>query len=423
MAPRPAGTRAAARILGDVTAPTPLDHVTLTDVRAAAELIAGTVIRTPVQRFRALTEVAGADVVLKCENLQRAGSFKIRGAYTRLARLAPEEQARGVVAASAGNHAQGVALAAQQLDIPAVVYMPHGASVPKLAATRGYGAEVRQVGTSVDDAVAEARAEAARTGKTLIHPFDHVDVVAGQGTVALEILEQVPDVGTVIVPLGGGGLVAGIATVLAEAAPHVRVVGVQAASAAAYPASLAAGHPIPAVLGGTMADGIAVGTPGDVPFEVLRRLGVEVRTVTEDQMSRALLLVAERAKLVVEPSAAVGVAAVMSAPGAFSGTVVPVLTGGNIDPLLLQRVVQHGLVAAGRYLQISVRLDDEPGALAALLDTVAAAEGNIVRVDHRRTDTTLEVSEVLVTLQLETTGPEHCVAVLDRLRRDGFHVG
>jgi threonine dehydratase len=405
-----------------VNAANPLDRVTLDDVRAAAELLDGTVTRTPVHRFRALAQLAGADVVLKCENLQRAGSFKIRGAYTRLSRLSPQEKRLGVIAASAGNHAQGVALAAQQLGIPAVVYMPQGASVPKLAATRGYGAEVRQLGTSVDDAVVAARAEAARTGKVLVHPFDHPDVVAGQGTVALEILEQVPDVGTVVVPLGGGGLVAGIATVLAEAAPHVKVVGVQAASAAAYPASLAAGHPVPGVLGGTMADGIAVGTPGDVPFEVLHRLGVEVRTVTEDQMSRALLYVAERAKLVVEPSAAVAVAAVMDAPGELPGTIVPVLTGGNIDPLLLQRVVQHGLVAAGRYLQISVRLDDKPGALASLLDTVAAAEGNIVRVDHRRTDTALEVSEVLVTLQLETKGPEHCTAVLDRLRRDGYAV-
>ncbi|MEG3614480.1 threonine ammonia-lyase [Isoptericola haloaureus] len=405
-----------------MNSPTPLDRVTLADVEAAAELLHGVVTRTPVHPFRALTQLAGADVVLKCENLQRAGSFKIRGAYTRLSRLTPEEQRAGVVAASAGNHAQGVALAAEKLGIPAVVYMPVGASVPKLEATRGYGAEVRQLGNSVDEALSAARAEAARTGKVLIHPFDHPDVVAGQGTVALEILEQVPDVGTVVVPLGGGGLVAGIATVLAEVAPHVKVVGVQAASAAAYPASLAAGRPIAGDLESTMADGIAVGMPGDVPFEVLHRLGVEVRTVTEAEMSRALLLVAERGKLVVEPAAAAAVAAVSASPGAFTGTVVPVLSGGNIDPLLLQRVVQHGLVAAGRYLQISVRLSDEPGALASLLDTVAAAEGNIVRVDHRRTDTTLEVSEVLVTLQLETTGPEHCAAVLDRLRRDGYQV-
>ncbi len=400
----------------------PAGHVTLEDVRAAARLLDGVVTRTPVQPFRALSEVAGASVVLKCENLQRAGSFKVRGAYTRMSRLSDAEKAAGVVAASAGNHAQGVALAAQMLGIHALVYMPTDASVPKLVATRGYGAEVRQVGTSVDEALVAARAEAARSGRVLIHPFDHRDVVAGQGTVALEILEQVPDVGTVVVPLGGGGLVAGIATALADAAPHVRVVGVQAATAAAYPASLAAGRPTPGRLGATMADGIAVGTPGEVPFEALRRLGVEVRTVSEAQISRALLLVAERGKLIVEPSGAAAVAAVMDAPGEYPGTVVPVLSGGNIDPLLLLRVVQHGLVVAGRYLQLRLRIDDRPGALAGLLGTIADADANIVHVEHTRTDTSLGVSEVFVTLQLETKGPEHCASVAARLRDAGFDV-
>ncbi|MCK9794919.1 threonine ammonia-lyase [Isoptericola sp. 4D.3] len=401
----------------------PIDRVTLEDVRAAARLLDGVITRTPVQAFRAMSEVAGAPVVLKCENLQRAGSFKIRGAYTRLSRMSDEEKARGVVAASAGNHAQGVALAAQMLGIHAIVYMPVDASVPKLAATRGYGAEVRQVGDSVDEALGAARAEAARSGRTLIHPFDHLDVVTGQGTVALELLEQVPDVGTVVVPLGGGGLVAGIATVLAEAAPHVTVVGVQAETAAAYPASLAAGRPLSGALGATMADGIAIGTPGDVPFEVLQRLGVQVRTVSEEEMSRALLLVAERGKQIVEPSGAAGVAAVLAAePGSLPGTIVPVLTGGNIDPLLLLRVVQHGLVAAGRYLQLRVCIDDKPGSLAALLDTIAAAGANIVQVEHTRTDTSLTVSQVLVNVQLETKGHEHCTAVVERLRAGGFAV-
>lgn len=401
----------------------PIDRVTLEDVRTAAALLDGVITRTPVQAFRAMSEVAGVPVVLKCENLQRAGSFKIRGAYTRLSRMSDEEKARGVVAASAGNHAQGVALAAQMLGIHAIVYMPVDASVPKLRATRGYGAEVRQVGESVDDALVAARAEAARSGRTLIHPFDHLDVVTGQGTVALEILEQVPDVGTVVVPLGGGGLVAGIATVLAEAAPHVKVVGVQAETAAAYPESLVAGRPVPRALGATMADGIAIGTPGDVPFEVLARLGVEVRTVSEEEMSRALLLVAERGKLIVEPSGAAGVAAVLAAePGSLPGTIVPVLTGGNIDPLLLLRVVQHGLVAAGRYLQLRVCIDDKPGSLAELLDVVAHAGASIAQVEHTRTDTSLTVSQVLVNLQLETKGQEHCEAVVERLRAAGFAV-
>lgn len=402
----------------------PIDRVTLDDVREAARLLDGVVTRTPTHPFRAMSESVGAPVVLKCENLQRAGSFKIRGAYTRLSRMSDEEKAAGVVAASAGNHAQGVALAAQMLGISAVVYMPVGASVPKLAATRGYGAEVRQLGSSVDECLVAAREECARTGRTLIHPFDHLDVVTGQGTVALEILEQVPDVGTVVVPLGGGGLVAGIATVLAEAAPHVRVIGVQAEQAAAYPASLAAGRPLAGSLGPTMADGIAIGTPGDVPFEVLARLGVEVQTVSEEEMSRALLLVAERGKQIVEPSAAAGVAAVLAAePGSLPGTVVPVLTGGNIDPLLLVRVVQHGLVAAGRYLQLRVCIDDKPGSLAVLLDAIAATGANIVQVEHTRTDTSLAVSEVLVNVQLETKGHEHCTGVVEALRAAGYAVG
>src|SRR5690606_30369211 len=222
--------------------------------------------------------------LLKCENLQRAGSFKVRGAYVRMARLSDEEKARGVVAASAGNHAQGVAFAAGLLGIRAVVYMPVDAALPKVAATREYGAEVRLVGVDVDETLAAAKAEAERTGAVFIHPFDHPDVVAGQGTLALEILEQVPDVRTVVMPLGGGGLVAGVAAAMAEAAPHVKVVGVQAARAAAYPGSLAAGVPTTSLARSTMADGIAVGTPGPVPFSIVSELGSEVRTVTEDEL-------------------------------------------------------------------------------------------------------------------------------------------
>jgi threonine dehydratase len=244
--------------------------------------------------------------------------------------------------------------------------------------------------------------------------------------VALEILDQVPDVGTIIVPQGGGGLIAGIAAVLAEAAPHVRVVGVQAAAAAAYPASFAAGHPVSLRLGSTMADGIAVGTPGNVPFEILDRLHVPVRTVSEESMSRALLLLLERAKLVVEPSGAAGIAALMDDPIALvadgAGVVVPVLTGGNIDPLLLMRVIQHGMVAAGRYLQLRVRVDDRPGALATLLQTVAAADGNIMHVEHSHTDSALGVGDVMVALQVEAKGADHCTQIVERLRLEGFEV-
>jgi threonine dehydratase len=394
----------------------------LTEVRAAAVLLEGVATRTPVQDSRALSQIAGVAVWLKCENLQRAGSFKVRGAYVRMSRLTPAERARGVVAASAGNHAQGVALAARLLGIDAVVYMPVDAALPKLAATREYGAEVRLVGTSVDEALAAAQAESERTGAVLIHPYDHRDVVAGQGTVALEILEQVPDVATILVPVGGGGLAAGVAATVAELRPDVKVVGVQAARAAAYPASLAAGHPVRATELHTMADGIAVGMPGQVPFDVIRETGCEIRTVGEEDLSRALLLVAERAKLLVEPSGAAGVAALMAAPGAFAGPVVAILSGGNIDPLVLLRVVRHGLASAGRYLQLRVVITDAPGALAGLLAALAATGGNVAHVQHVRTGTDLAIDEVEIEVPVETKGPEHCTQVLEQLRAAGFRV-
>ncbi|HEY0187487.1 MAG TPA: threonine ammonia-lyase [Cellulomonas sp.] len=394
----------------------------LDDTRAAARLLTDVAIRTPVESSRALTQIAGTDVYLKCENLQRAGSFKVRGAYVRMARLSEAEKARGVVAASAGNHAQGVALAARLLGIDAVVYMPVDAALPKIAATREYGAEVRLHGRSVDDALLAARTEAERTGAVLIHPFDHLDIVAGQGTIALEILEQVPDVATILVPVGGGGLAAGIAAAAAELRPDVRVIGVQASRAAAYPASLVAGSPVTAPELHTMADGIAVGTPGLVPFDLLRRHGCEVRTVSEEDLSRALLLVAERAKLLVEPAGAAGVAAVMAAPGQFTGPVVVVLSGGNIDPLVLLRVVRHGLASSGRYLQLRVRLTDTPGALAALLAELAGAGGNVMHVSHVRTGTDLEIDEVEIEVQVETKGPDHCARLMQHLRDHGFHL-
>ena len=288
----------------------------LDDIRAAARLLDGVADRTPVQLSRALSHVCGAEVWLKCENLQRAGSFKLRGAYVRMARLSAEEKARGVVAASAGNHAQGVALAARMLGLTAVVFMPADAALPKIAATRDYGAHVELVGASVDEALVHAREYADHTGAVLIHPFDHEDVVAGQGTIALEIVEQVPDVATVLVPdrrrRAGGRCGRGV---LAELRPDVRVIGVQAARAAAYPGSLAAGYPVAAPELRTMADGIAVGTPGTVPFGILASHDIEVRTVSEEDLSRALLLVAERAKMLVEPSGAAAVAALMAGIG------------------------------------------------------------------------------------------------------------
>lgn len=395
--------------------------VTADDVRAAAQLLAGVVRTTPVVHSRALADLVGGPVYLKCENLQRGGSFKVRGAYVRMARLDAGERSRGVVAASAGNHAQGVAIAARELGVPATVFMPTGASLPKVAATLGYGARVETAGTTVDEAVDAAREHAARTGAVLVHPFDHPDVVAGQGTVGLELLEQVPGVRTVLVCTGGGGLLAGVAAAVRGLAPGVRVVGVQAEQAAAWPASLAAGHPVRLARMATMADGIAVARPGDVPFPIVRDLVDDVLTVAEGDLSRALLLLLERAKLVVEPAGAAGVAALLAHPDRFEPPVGVVVSGGNIDPLLMLRVIRHGMAAAGRYLRLQVlALPDRPGSLAALLARVAAAGADVLDVGHGRTSYRAAVDEVEVELRLQTDGPEHAAAVVAQLRADGY---
>ena len=335
--------------------------VDIDDVRAARKLLDGVVRMTPLEHSRVLAAAAGGPVHLKCENLQRTGSFKIRGAYTRIARLTAEERAGGVVAASAGNHAQGVALAAQLLDTRATVFMPVSAALPKVDATRNYGAEVLLGGGSVDEALTLAREYEAETGAVLVHPFDHPDIVAGQGTVGLEVLEQCPEVRTVLVGTGGGGVVAGVGVAVKAMRPDVTVVAVQAETAAAYPASLAAGHPIPLDRMATMADGIAVGCPGELPFALVQDVVDEVVTVSEAAISKALLLCLERAKQVVEPAGAAAVAAVLAEPERWEPPMTAVISGGNIDPVLLLRVIQHGMLAAGRYLSVRVRVGDRPG--------------------------------------------------------------
>ena len=396
--------------------------VTVEAIRAARERLRGIARVTPVSPAHYLADRVGGPVWLKCENLQVAGSFKVRGAYTRLAGLSAQERAAGVVAASAGNHAQGVAVAARELGIAATVYMPTSAPLPKVAATRAYGAQIEFVGDTIDDALAAAHDFSTRTGAILIHPFDHEDIVIGQGTVGLEILEQVPDVRTILVCTGGGGLVAGIASAVAPAQPRVQVVGVQASGAAAYPPSLAAGHPTALARMRTMADGIAVGRPGRVPFDLVRDLGVEIRTVDEESLSRALLMVLERGKLLIEPAGAAGIAALLQDATGLEPPVVVVLSGGNVDPLLLTRVLHHGLVAAGRYLDLDVRIPDHPGGLAALLRHVADLGANVISVEHVRTAPDLGMGEVDVAVHLETRGSDHCAAVRAGLLDGGFRV-
>ncbi|MFJ8664797.1 threonine ammonia-lyase [Streptomyces sp. NPDC093600] len=402
--------------------PHPLHPLILDDVRGAQKMLSGVARVTAMEGSRYLSSLVGAPVHFKCENLQRTGSFKLRGAYVRISGLRPEQRAAGVVAASAGNHAQGVALASALLGVHATVFMPVGAPLPKVAATREYGADVRLHGHVVDETLAAAEQYAAETGAVFIHPFDHPDIIAGQGTVGLEILEQCPEVRTILVGVGGGGLVAGVGLAVKSVRPDVKVIGVQAEGAAAYPPSLAAGHPVAIDAPVTMADGIKVGRPGDVPFAIIQEYVDEIRTVSEDALSTALLLCLERAKLVVEPAGASPVAALLSDPKAFQGPVVAVLSGGNVDPLLMQRILRHGMAAGGRYLSLRLRVTDRPGALATLLAVLTVVDANVLDVSHVRTDPRLGLTEAEVELHLETKGPEHCEEVATALREAGYTV-
>lgn len=402
--------------------------VTLADVESAAKLLEGVIARTPVEHSRAIGLVTGSEVFLKCENLQKAGSFKVRGAYVRMARLSPEERARGVVAASAGNHAQGVAVAADRLGIKARIYMPLGVALPKLTATKDHGAEVVLHGHNVDEALAEAKRYADATGSVFVHPFDNADIIAGQGTIGLEVLEQLPDVDTVLMGVGGGGLLAGVAVAIKaralELGRDIRVIGVQAENAAAYPPSLAADALVPLEKVSTMADGIAVGRPGQLPFQIIRELVDDVVTVSEDALARALVFLLERSKLVVEPAGAVGVAALLEGKlaemGIESKKTAVILSGGNIDPLLMLKVIQRGLSVAGRYLTVRMMLDDRAGELATISRVIAESDANVTRVDHTRVGGSLSMGDVAITIDMETKGHLHSEQVLQNLRAEGF---
>lgn len=398
----------------------------LASIRSARERVARIAQPTPMESSRFLAEIIGSPVYLKCENLQRTGSYKIRGAVNRMSSLTADERARGVVAASAGNHAQGVAFAARELGIKATIFMPIGVPLPKLQATRAYGAEVILRGHSVEESLRAAAEYSHTTGAVVIPPFDHIDVVTGQATLGLEILEQVPDVDTVVVPIGGGGLISGVASAVkqaaAEAGRQVRVIGVQAENAAAYPPSLEAGEPVEIVTSPTIADGIHVSKPGVLNFEIISRYVDEVVTVTEADTARALLLLLERAKQVVEPAGAVGVAAMLEGKVLNAGTTVVILSGGNIDPLLMQRVISHGLAASERYLKLRIMLPDRPGQLARTAELVAEANANVVEVLHTRHGKGLQISQVELELHIETRGPEHREQVVKKLEDAGYEL-
>jgi threonine dehydratase len=403
---------------------TPFAGPTLDEIEAARIVVSQVADLTPLETSRFLSDVLGAPVYLKCENLQRTGSYKIRGAYNRLAQLSADERARGVVAASAGNHAQGVAFAARELGIKSTIFMPLGVALPKLQATRDYGADVVLRGNTVDEPLRAAAEFAAETGAVLIPPFDHKDVVAGQATLGLEIFDQLPDMATIIVPIGGGGLISGVASAVKQRAARdgrkVRVIGVQAENAASYPPSLRAGEPTEIKLVATIADGIAVSKPGALNFDIIRDAVDEIVTVTEDDIARALLVLLERAKLVVEPAGAVAVAAILAGKVVADGPTVAILSGGNIDPLLMQRVISHGLAASERYLKLKIMLPDRPGQLARTAELLAEANANVVEVLHTRHGRGLQISQVELDVSVETRGPEHRRQVIETLRSAGY---
>lgn len=393
-----------------------------TEIEEARRSLEGVAVRTPFDRSRSLSDVVGGEVFVKCENLQRTGSFKIRGAFNRIARLSDEEKRAGVVAASAGNHAQGVALGASLAGTTSTVFMPEAASLPKVEACRRYGAEVVLTGSDFGAAYDAALAFAQERGSTFVHPFDHPDVIAGQGTIGLEILDQADEIGTVVVPVGGGGLISGIAAALRPDLPGVRVVGVQASGAAAFPASLAKGTPVRLERMATIADGIAANAPGETSLAHVDALVDEIVTVDDEAIAEALVFSAERMKLVLEPAGAAGLAAVLQAETDVKPPVVVILSGGNIDPLLLLRVIRFGLSASGRYLAFHTRLSDRPGELVKMLTLIAQLGANVVGIEHHREGVAVELGDVDVTLQLETKGVAHTEEVIDRLTSAGYAV-
>jgi threonine dehydratase len=400
----------------------PEEAVTFADVEGAARALAGRVRETPVLSAGELSRRVGTRVLLKAENLQLTGSFKARGATHKIRGLSREQLECGVVAASAGNHAQAVAFAAREAGARAVLVMPQQAPLAKVAAVQQYGGEVRFVDGGYDEAQAEARRLADAEGFTVVHAFDQPEVVAGQGTIGLEIARQAPDVKLVVVPLGGGGLASGIGLAVSEWLPGARVVGVQAEACAPYIDSLVAHRPIGARSANTICDGIAVKRPGDFTLPLVERYVDEVVTVSDDEVAEAMVMLLERTKLVVEGAGAVAVAALMQGRVQVpeQGDVCAVLSGGNVDASLLSECIRLGETAAGRRMVLSTVVPDRPGALAGLLRVVAEHGGNIVDVEHLRDGIDLHVRETAIKLVLQTRGPEANKEILDAARAEGF---
>ncbi|HEX6388116.1 MAG TPA: threonine ammonia-lyase [Solirubrobacteraceae bacterium] len=401
----------------------PARTVDATDVARARVAVADVVRHTPVLPSLTVTERAGGDVVLKAESLQRTGSFKIRGALNKLAALG-DRCAQGVTAGSAGNHAWALAHAARVRGVPCEVFMPAGASIAKAEGCAALGAIVHTAGTSVDECVAAARARAEEAGMAFVHPFDDVDVIAGQGTLGLELLDDLPDLAKVVVPVGGGGLASGVAIAIKSARPQVEVVGVQVDSVAAFPESLRRGEPVAVDRALTIADGIAVKRPGELTLPLVRRWLDDVVVVPEDDVAEAMVVAMERAKLVVEGAGAVGVAALLggqTAP-AGSGTTCVILSGGNVDAGLLATVARRHESEVGRRVVLLTRVPDRPGGLARLLSVVGNSGANLVDVEHLREGLDLHVRETAVQLVLETRGRDHAGEICEQVSAAGYSV-
>ena len=380
------------------------DTPSIADIRAARERLAGVARETPVHPTETFSRLTGRQVYLKAENLQRTGSFKIRGAYNTIATLGEAERATGVVAASAGNHGQAVAWAAREAGIAATIFMPQDAPMAKVEATRSYGGDTELVGEGFEEAVAAAQAHVERTGATLVHAFEDERVIAGQGTIGLELAEQAPDTDTVLIPIGGGGLAAGIALALKELRPGVRTVGIVCRP------------------GYTIADGIAVKDRGELASSILERVLDDTISVSDEEISEALVLCVERTKLLVEGAGAVGLAALLAGRVAGSGSVAVVLSGGNIDATTLISVLRHGLTQAGRFLAVRLLIPDRPGELRGVLDLVAVGRGNVISVDHHREGRTTSALQTEIELVISTRDEEHCKELLAAMRSAGYTV-
>jgi len=397
--------------------------VTIADIWEAYKLLKPRLHHTPLAPSRTLREITGADIYLKAENMQRSGSFKVRGASYKISRLSKEEYSCGVIAASAGNHAQGVAIAAAQYNISCTIVMPETAPLAKVTATQGYGAEVVLHGFTYDDAYQYCLELQQQSGTTFIHAFDDPDVIAGQGTLGLEMLSDLPDADALIVPIGGGGLIAGIAIAARALRPSIKIIGVQAAGAAGCRASLDAGEirTLPSIA--TIADGIAVKRPGTLTFPIIQSLVDDVVVVNDEEIISAVLLLMERNKMLVEGAGAAGVAAMLSGAVKLDGKKVLVpLTGGNIDINLVGRFIEHGLAAAGRYFVIHTRLTDRPGELMRLLGIISEMRINVIDVRHQRISSRLPIMQREETLTLETRDRAQCEQLVERLRAAGYVV-